>query len=126
MKKLRWLIILLLVSYNSISQTVILDSIQAQSVIKDLISGDLAKEENKLLKKTIENLNQQVQLENDKSFDLQLINGNLELALREKDTIIENNNIMCRSEIKKEKKKSFWLLCSTGFFALTTAILTLK
>lgn len=126
MKKLRWLIILLLVSYNSISQTVILDSIQAQAVIKDLISGDLAKEENKLLKRTIENLNQQVQLENDKNFDLQLINGNLELALREKDTIIENNKIMCQSDIKKEKKKSFWLLCSTGFFALTTAILTLK
>ncbi len=117
-----------LVSYSSISQTVIpnttnkecavcLDTIQARAVIKDLVSGDAAKAELKVARRMVDNLQLSVQYHSEQNLLLQEQKGNLTTVVAEKDKqleLMQESIDIQEDQIKKQKKKTLLYKITTG------------
>lgn len=131
MKKSNWLIAILLVicsviSTNATAQSkgetkrenkvVILDSVPANKVINDLVSGDAAKAMNKVLKSQIKIKTLAIQGQTSQIHDLKKQLSFMKLAATENDTIKAKLNkeiVNDKQVIKKEKnKKTFWQVLS--------------
>lgn len=127
MKKLRMLTALLLVSFSSISQTIIpettnsdcavcLDTIQARKVIKDIITGKAATEELKVTKEIVKNLELSLETQINITSDWEAQYDNLVLINEEKDfqlSLMKSAAKDQADQLKAQKKK-------TTFYKITT------
>lgn len=128
------LIAILLTSYSSISQTVteskiILDTITAREVIKDLIECDVAKAKLKIANKIIIEQDNQIKLHEDISKSLEQSILNYEIMLSEKDNIITNKDALIENAnkaLKKQKRQTTFYKITTAIFVVTSAIFIFK
>lgn len=124
-------------SYSSISQTVIpettnnqcavcLDTILGRKAVKDLITGDAAKEELKVELEINHNLELALQQSEEYNFDLSQQNSTLEYVIEGKDKMIglKDREIQAKNDkIKKEKKKTLFYKITTGIAIIGGAAL---
>jgi len=129
MKKSNWLISILFLicsvtSTNAQSKkVVILDSIQANKIINQLVAGDVAKAENKILKQ-MDSVSQK------RIATLKEASKNLEIAYSEKESeakslksIIELNEKIINRE---KNKKQFWKITGIVGIGTTSLLLLLR
>jgi len=134
MKKLKLLIPLIMLSFISFSQSVIdttsirLEEPIAKLVIKDLITGDEAKEELSITGNKIQLLEQKVVFKDSIIFNLNSQVGNFESILHTKSDQLSLSQELTKrlqADIKKERLKTK-LVAGGGLVAVLAAIYLLK
>lgn len=148
MKKSLWLALILLATSSAFSQSdtenrftekfreadaafnkVVLDSITAHKVIVDLITGDAAIQENETLAAIIETQKEELSLSYETIVDMQANRADLELATKQYQDIIkeQDNSLDYKdAELKKQKNKTLLYQITTVAAILGGGYLLIK
>lgn len=121
---------MMFVSFNSISQTtiqenkteVVLDTLQARAVIKDLITGKAAKELNDIANRIIVEQDKQISVVSESNLALEDKVSNLEVIVKSKDNLLELQYEaieQAEQSLRKQKNKTLLFKITTVAAVLT-------